>query len=614
VSRDALTSWLRARRTPVLMIFDAAILGLSYAVVSVLRYDDGSLPSHAAHVVVMAVAAAAVQWLVGLAGNFYRGRVAVASLEETLSLGAATLFGGTAIAIANAFVEPYYVARSIPLGATSLAIVLMLLARSWWRLRQRAAAVARRGDARPTLVFGAGEAGRQLVTSMLQTDRSPYRPVGLLDDDPWKRRRRLDNVPVLGTRAQLAAVVEQTRAEVMVIAIPSAKPELIRAVSHDALSLGLEVKVVPGLHELLADHVGIQDVRDIDVRDLLGRQPIEIDMPVIARYLTGKRVLVTGAGGSIGSELCRQISRWEPAELIMLDRDESALHALQLSLTGRAMLDSPDVVLNDIRDEAALLQVFRDRRPEVVFHAAALKHLPMLEQYPAEAMKTNVLGSAHVLAAAAAVSVERFVNISTDKAADPSSVLGYSKRVAERLTADVARSTPGSYLSVRFGNVLGSRGSVLTTFTAQIAAGGPVTLTHPDVTRYLMTVEEAVQLVIQAAAVGRDGEVLILDMGDPVRIEDVARQLIELSKRPIDIVYTGLRQGEKLHEQLFSRAESDRRPRHPLVSHVDVPALSMERVRAAGETLVDDDMGRRMQMWCESPLPVGQHRATRTDG
>jgi FlaA1/EpsC-like NDP-sugar epimerase len=485
--------------------------------------------------------------------------------------------------------------------------VLMLLARGLWRTAQGSEAKRRHTGGMPTLVFGAGEAGRQLITSMLHSERSPYKPVGLLDDDPWKRLRRLDNVSVLGTRRDLAAVVEQTGAEVIVIAVPSASTDLIREVSGDALALGLAVKVVPAVEELLSDHVDISDVRDIDVRDLLGRQPIDIDIPAIAGYLNGKRVLVTGAGGSIGSELCRQISRWGPAELIMLDRDESALHALQLSLTGRAMLDSRDVVLNDIRDKAAVRRIFRERRPEVVFHAAALKHLPMLEQYPAEALKTNVLGTAHVLAAAAEVSVERFVNISTDKAASPASVLGFSKRVAERLTADVARTATGSYLSVRFGNVLGSRGSVLTTFAAQIAAGGPVTVTDPNVTRYFMTVEEAVQLVVQAAAVGRDGEVLILDMGNPVRIEDVARQLIKLSGRSIDIAYTGLRQGEKLHEQLFSVGESVRRPHHPLISHVDAPALPMAAVQAAPETLDDDGdvIAMRMQAWCEPALPVG---------
>jgi FlaA1/EpsC-like NDP-sugar epimerase len=325
--------------------------------------------------------------------------------------------------------------------------------------------------------------------------------------------------------------------------------------------------------------VSVAQLRDISEADLLGRHQIETDLDSIAHHLTGQRVLVTGAGGSIGSELCRQIHRYGPAELIMLDRDESALHAVQLSMYGRALLDGDCTVLADIRDAGRIHQIFQDRNPQIVFHAAALKHLPLLEKYPAEALKSNVWGTLTVLEAAAASGVDRFVNISTDKAANPTSVLGFSKRIAERLTAEAATRADGTYLSVRFGNVLGSRGSVLTSFESQIEAGGPVTVTHPDVTRYFMTVQEAVQLVIQAAAIGRDGEALVLDMGKPVRIADVARQLAARSPRHIDIVYTDLRPGEKLHEDLFGDGELDQRPFHPLISHVPVPAMAPKDVR-----------------------------------
>ena len=258
----------------------------------------------------------------------------------------------------------------------------------------------------------------------------------------------------------------------------------------------------------------------------------------------------------------------------MLDRDESALHGVQLSIDGRALLDTPEVVVADIRDRERIYEVFEDERPDVVFHAAALKHLPLLEQYPGEGIKTNVLGTLNVLDAAVSVGVDRFVNISTDKAADPENVLGYTKRVAERLTAHKSCESSGVYVSVRFGNVLGSRGSVLETFRSQIAAGGPLTVTHPDVTRYFMTVEEAVQLVTQAGALGRPGEVLVLDMGEPVRIDDVARRLAAEANHPIEIVYTGLRPGEKLHERLFGHQEDDERPEHPMIAHVGVPALA----------------------------------------
>jgi FlaA1/EpsC-like NDP-sugar epimerase len=334
------------------------------------------------------------------------------------------------------------------------------------------------------------------------------------------------------------------------------------------------VKVLPSTSEMLSASVGIRDLRDINIGDVLGRKQVDTDVASIAGYLTGRRVLVTGAGGSIGSELCRQISRFGLAELIMLDRDESALHAVQLSLTGRALLDGRDVVLCDIRDAEALNQIFLSRRPDVVFHAAALKHLPMLEQYPAEAVKTNVIGTHNVLGAAARADVELFVNISTDKAANPSSVLGYSKRIAERITAAYARSASGNYLSVRFGNVLGSRGSVLTTFAEQIASGGPITVTDPEITRYFMTIEEACQLVVQAGAIGRPGEALVLEMGEPVKILDVAHHLIRLAAQPVKVEFTGLRVGEKLHEELFGEHEPrDVRPWHPQVSHVPVVAI-----------------------------------------
>jgi FlaA1/EpsC-like NDP-sugar epimerase len=291
-------------------------------------------------------------------------------------------------------------------------------------------------------------------------------------------------------------------------------------------------------------------------------------------------VLVTGAGGSIGAELCRQLHRFGPAEQVLVDHDESALHAVELSLYGRALLDSTETVLADIRDRQVVESIFVEHQPQVVFHAAALKHLTLLERYPYEALRSNVYGTLNVLAAAAAHGTETFVNISTDKAANPTSALGHSKRLAERLTAWYASTTdePARFLSVRFGNVLGSRGSVLHTFAAQIESGGPVTVTDPAVTRFFMTIPEACQLVIQAGALGRGGEALVLDMGEPVKIVDVANRMIAMSGKQVEIVFTGLRPGEKMHEELFADAEQGTRPSHPLISHVDVPPLAPDDV------------------------------------
>jgi FlaA1/EpsC-like NDP-sugar epimerase len=574
-----LESAVRGRRTAMLMALDALALAAAYFFAVVVRYD-GLSPVPWGNAALVVAGAVVLQWAIGLVGRLYRGRVGVATNEETLLLGTATAAAGFVVFVVNALTDPLWIARSLPLTATFLGFFLMLTTRALWRRLTMRLAPLSDGTGQRTVVVGAGASGARLVHSMRSHPDAGLAPVGFLDDDPWMRKRRHFGVPVLGALVDLERVVLVTGATTVVVAIPSASKDLIKAVVDCCTELGITAKVLPSFAETFASKADVRDVRDVDMRDLLGRAAIETDLGSIAGYVTGKRVLVTGAGGSIGSELCRQLHRFGPSELIMLDRDESALHGVQLSIHGRALLDSPDVVLNDIRDELALRRVFQDRRPEVVFHAAALKHLPMLEQYPHEAMKTNVLGTANVLEAAAAVGVTTFVNISTDKAADPTSVLGYSKRAAERLTADMARRAEGAYLSVRFGNVLGSRGSVLHTFTAQIEAGGPVTVVHPEVTRYFMTVEEAVQLVIQAGAIGEDGEVMILDMGQPVKIVDMAQQLIAMSGKSIEIVYTGLREGEKLHEELFGSAETDERSKHPLVSHAHVEPLSVDVVRS----------------------------------
>ena len=416
-----------------------------------------------------------------------------------------------------------------------------------------------------------------MVNTLLRNPSSPYLPVGFLDDNPTTHRLSISGVPVIGGRESLAEARGKTGATTLLIAIPSADSSLINDISSRAQKLGMDIKIVPPVQNLNERPLNPSDIRDLTDEDLLGRRKIHTDLQQISDYIVNRRVLVTGAGGSIGSELCRQLARFNPAELIMLDRDESALHEVQLSIHGRALLDTPQTVLADLRDEATINHIFETRRPEVVFHAAALKHLPLLERYPLEAYQTNVLGTATLLQAAKNVNVQVFVNISTDKAANPISILGYSKRIAERVTAHFGiSSTTGKYISVRFGNVLGSRGSVLMSFRDQIDKGGPVTVTHRGVTRYFMTIYEAVQLVIQAGAIGRSGEVLVLDMGEPVSIYDVATQLVRNSQKSVAIEIVGLRSGEKVHEELFGTGEVDTRPEHPLISHVPVSAVNRD--------------------------------------
>jgi FlaA1/EpsC-like NDP-sugar epimerase len=541
--------------------------------------------------------------LIGHARLLYRGRYRFGSFEEVRGV-AQTVLAATALLLLVDLLMPV---RLVPGSAVvvggMVALIPMLGVRYIRRLQREH---ARRPDARiatPVLLFGAGSAGHELVRSMLHDQQSRYLPVGFIDDDPAKRHLRSQGVAVLGTRANLGDAIARTGARTVIFSMANAEAELLRDVRDQTLRAGAAFKVLPSVSELLDSRVSVSDVRDPQLTDLLGRHQIETDIDAIAGYLTGKRVLVTGAGGSIGSELCRQIHRFQPAELMMLDRDESALHAVELSLHGTALLDTPNTILADLRDTEGIREIFATRRPQVVFHAAALKHLPLLEQYPGEAVKSNIWGTLTVLEASK--EVERFVNISTDKAANPRSVLGYSKRIAERLTAHYARIHEGSFLNVRFGNVLGSRGSVLNTFTAQAAAGGPITVTDPEVTRYFMTVQEAVQLVIQAAAIGSGGEALVLEMGKPVSIAEVARQIAELAPQPVEVVYTGLRPGEKLHEELFGPGEYDLRPLHPLISHVDVPALDPIHTRVLNPYVPANELVAELMGLCQpSSVPV----------
>jgi FlaA1/EpsC-like NDP-sugar epimerase len=518
---------------------------------------------------------------VGAGSGLYRARWRYGSFEEVAHLVLAVFGTTVALAVLNKFAFDQWVPASVTLFGGLVAVMIMAAVRYSWRLLLERKLRPTGENLTRTMIFGAGEAGTRLLATMLRNPDSPYLPVAILDEDPDKQKLRLMGVPVVGGRDDIESAAHRFKATTLVLAVPSAPADLLRSLSDHALAAGLDVKILPPLRELLDGAVGVGDIRPITEADLLGRGEVDTNLEAISGYLTGRRVLVTGAGGSIGSELSHQISRLAPDRLVLLDRDESALHAVQLRIEGRAMLDSRDLVVCDIRDHDALRRVFDEHRPEVVFHAAALKHLPLLEMYPDEALKTNVYGTANVLEHACAFGVDKVVNVSTDKAADPSSVLGYTKRLAERLTAATAQTCPGTYLSVRFGNVLGSRGSVLTAFEQQVEAGGPITVTHPDVTRYFMTVEESVQLVIQAGAVGRDGEALVLDMGEPVRIDDVARRLARRAERHIDIVYTGLRPGEKLHEILLAEGEADERPAHPLISHVAVPPVQIEDVRLA---------------------------------
>ncbi|MFC4553900.1 polysaccharide biosynthesis protein [Georgenia faecalis] len=561
-------------RRALMVLWDCASWAVAVGFVVATRYDalGADDASKWAAVLLFLGLACVLQVTIGLARKAYQGRYRVGSFEEVLGLALSTAAVAACVALYLISVRPTGEFRALMITSPALALLFMAIGRWAYRsLRSRNRTVAE--DAERTLVYGAGDAGYQLLRLIDTDTTSPFRVVGLIDDNRSKRNLRMLGVPVLGSRDDLLTVARANDVTTVILAISSAETSLISEISDLVEGAGMTLLVLPPVSRMLGGQVQLSDVRRVDIADVLGRRQISTDVSGIAGYLTGKRVLITGAGGSIGSELARQVHTFGPADLILLDRDESALHGVQLSIYGQGLLDTPDMVLCDIRDREALAAIFARHQPEVVFHAAALKHLPMLEQYPDEGWKTNVLGTHHLLDLSSLHGVDQFVNISTDKAANPTSVLGRTKRIAEQLTAWHSHHASGRYLSVRFGNVLGSRGSMLHTFNAQIEAGGPVTVTHPDVTRFFMTIPEACELVIQAAAIGNDGEVLVLDMGEPVKIVDVAQRLITHSGKDIEIVYTGLRNGEKLHEDLFSVDEAGDRPHHPLISHVRVPAI-----------------------------------------
>lgn len=416
------------------------------------------------------------------------------------------------------------------------------------------------------LIIGAGDAGVMILREAQANPHLGMTVVGFVDDDPDKQGLTIQGAPVLGTRDDIPELARRCHVDHAIIAMPTAPGKAIRAVRSICEAAGLRTQTVPGIYELLGGQISVSQIREVRIEDLLRRDPVHTNVAQVATLLRGRRVMVTGAGGSIGSELCRQIARCEPAALVLLGHGEYSIYTIASELCARYPRLSTVSVIADVRDRSRLDGVFAELRPEIVFHAAAHKHVPLMEANVADAVTNNVLGTLNVVEQAESHGTDQLVLISTDKAVNPSSVMGATKRVAELIVQDAAFRTGRRFAAVRFGNVLGSRGSVVPLFQEQIARGGPVTVTHPEVRRYFMTIPEAVQLVLQAAALGEGGEVFILDMGEPVAIVDLARDLIALSGlregRDIDIAFTGLRPGEKLFEELFRDDEEHERTQH----------------------------------------------------
>lgn len=462
------------------------------------------------------------------------------------------------------------------------------------------------GSQKQVLIVGAGDAGVLAARELKNRNYRDGRPIGFIDDNHSKQKLQLLGIPVLGTRMDIARVVKGHSVDEVIIAMPSASGESVREIVQICEKSEVVLKIMPGVYDIISGDISVNPIRQVQVEDLLGRDPVSVDLEEVAGYVAGETVVITGAGGSIGSEICRQIARFNPGKLVLLGHGENSIFDIEQEL--RAEHPGIDYITEilDIKDREKVFLIFERYKPGVVFHAAAHKHVPLMERNPEEALKNNVVGTQNLAEAADEVNVKTFVSISTDKAVNPTSVMGATKRTAEMLIQSLDLRSQTKFVAVRFGNVLGSRGSVIPTFKRQIAQGGPVTVTHPDMVRYFMTIPEAAQLVIQAGAMGRGGEIFILDMGKPVKIVDLAKDLIRLSgfKPDVDIKiqFTGIRPGEKLFEELLTAEEGVTSTKHSRIfvakpNDIDVKLLEelTHIIRERGSFLTRDEVIELLQ-------------------
>ena len=549
--------WLGTRALVVILAHIALIPLSTYAAFA-LRFDFSVPPEYVATFVQTLPWLLAIRGLIFVPFGLYGGLWRYAGIWDLIRIVLAVSASSLVL-----FVTVYAELgpARYPRGVIVIDTLFLICTLGGLRLLRRVVPyVIRTGQTgRRVLIIGAGDAGDMIVREMKKG--GGYVPVGFIDDDPSKLGLTMHGVKVLGTRADLPRVVAQTRAVEALVAIPTASPATVRSFVHLLEGHKVPITTLPSLKELVNGTVGVKQIRPLAIEDLLSRSQVALNTDCVRRLVKGKRVLVTGAGGSIGSELCRQIASFEPSDLILFERYENGLYAIANDLIDGAVRASVHTAIGDVTDVARVRKVFADHRPQLVFHAAAHKHVPLMEANPCEAVKNNVVGTRVIAATSGEFGVERFVLISTDKAANPSSVMGASKRVAEMIVQAIGADTRGTrFVTVRFGNVLGSNGSVIPRMLDQIRAGGPVTVTHPEMRRYFMLIPEAVQLVLQAAALAHDREVFVLEMGEQVKMLDVARNLIRLSgfvpDEDIPITFIGLRPGEKLVEELVGSGES----------------------------------------------------------
>lgn len=544
------------------MLIDIILLTVSLYLALYLRFD-GSIPGNFidslyTYAPVFIVATIIIFYILGLYNRIWKYASIGELLAVVYSVTAATLaYIGISYFVMKAGSFPF--PRSFFLLNLLLNIFLIGGSRLAWRLVRDNALHMGPDQGKPILIIGAGDTGLLTAKELKRHYNGEIRIVGFVDDDPNKQNLKLLGVPVLGDREAIPKLINKYQIQEIIIAIPSADGSVIREIVALCQDSDAKIKILPGVYDLIEENITVNHIRDVQVEDLLGRDPVKVDLEEICGYLSEQTVLVTGAGGSIGSELCRQIIQFSPQKLLLLDNCENSMYDIEMELGSLDANVEIVPLVKDVRDKNAIDRIFEAYKPQVVFHAAAHKHVPLMEANPEEAIKNNVMGTYHVAQAADRWGAKKFVLISTDKAVNPTSIMGASKRLAEIVIQYIDKGSKTNFVAVRFGNVLASRGSVIPLFKKQIAAGGPVTVTDPEMVRFFMTIPEAVELVIQAGALARGGEIFVLDMGEPVKILDLARTLIKLSgfepDKDIDIVFTGIRPGEKLFEELLTAEE-----------------------------------------------------------
>jgi len=571
------------KRRIIVFLFDLLLISVSLCASFLLRFDFAIPADEAVLFKECLWVVLVVKPLVFISIGFYQSIWRYASLQDAIEMFKGVTFSSVLTIFAVLFLHQFApVPRSIFVLDWFLLFALMAASRLIWRVYRESYSLSKSCEGPRTLIVGAGEAGSLLLKEIRRHPHTAYNVIGFVDDDPEKKGMKLHGIPVLGVTKHLKALIRNNEIEDVIIAMPSAGGKVIRTIVNSCKNANVTFKTLPGIGELIDGTLSISQIKNVEIEDLLGRDPVVLDKEQIGGYLTGKRVLVTGAAGSIGSEICRQVAQFKPEKLILFEQAETPLYEIERELNAHFPKLRILPLIADVRDHDKVAAAFEEFCPEVVFHAAAYKHVPMMEYNPAQAVLNNVFGSKHVADAAHRFHVHNCVMISTDKAVNPTNVMGATKRAAEIYIQAIARTSATKFTTVRFGNVLGSNGSVIPLFKDQIAQGGPVTVTDKRVIRYFMTIPEATQLVLQAGTIGSGSEIMVLDMGEPVRIVDLAEELIRLSGfipyEDIDIAFTGLRPGEKLFEELLIDGEGIMPTSHAKIKVLAPVQIHMESV------------------------------------